>query len=91
MDLVLILLMLALVAFFAGSEIAFVTASRLRVEVEARRGGAAGQAVLGFLRDPSTFLTTTLVGTNLALVLYSTLVAFYLDPPLARFFEQRLP
>ncbi len=88
MDLLLILLMLALVAFFAGAEIAFVTASRLRVEVEARRSGSAGQAVLGFLRDPATFLTTTLVGTNLALVLYSTLVAFYLDPPLQYLFAR---
>ena len=67
-------------------EIAFVTASRLRVEVEARRGGVAGQVVMRFLRDPATFLTTTLVGTNLALVLYSTLVALYLDPPLERLF-----
>ncbi len=87
MDLLLIFLMLALVAFFSGSEIAFVTASRLRVEVEARRSGQVGVAVMGFLRDPATFLTTTLVGSNLALVLYSTLVAFYLAPPLDRFYR----
>ncbi len=90
MDILLILLMLGFVGFFAASEIAFVTASRLRVEVEARRGGLAGQVVMRFLRDPATFLTTTLVGTNLALVLYSTLVAFYLDPPLERLFGVQL-
>ncbi|MFQ5570468.1 MAG: hemolysin family protein [Rhodothermales bacterium] len=82
-----ILLMLLLSAFFSGSEIAFVAANRLRVEVFARRGGRAGRIVHTFLKTPSTFLTTTLVGNNAALVIYSTLMAFYLDDPLASFFE----
>lgn len=82
MDLFIILLMLALSAFFSGSEIAFVAANRLRVEVAARRGGRVGRLVSGFLEHPASFLTTTLVGNNVALVVYSTLIAFYLNPPL---------
>ena len=77
--------MLALSAFFSGSEIAFVVANRLRVEVEARRSGFAGRTVKAFMQQPSTFLTTTLVGNNLALVVYSTMVAFYLQAPLNHF------
>ncbi|NNE71889.1 MAG: HlyC/CorC family transporter [Rhodothermales bacterium] len=80
---ILILIALALSAFFSGSEIAYVTANRLRVEVVARRGGVAGPIVQRFLKDPTTLLTTTLVGNNLALVVYSTLLAFYLEPPVA--------
>ncbi len=87
MDLFLIiLLMLVLSAFFSGSEIAFVTANRLRVEVVARRGGLVGGIVRDFLAEPATFLTTTLVGNNVCLVIYSTLMAFYLDVPLEHFF-----
>ena len=87
MELVLIALTLLLSAFFSGSEIAFVAANRLRVEVSARQGGKVGLVVSRFLDDPATLLTTTLVGNNLALVAYSTLVAFYLEPPLQAFFS----
>ncbi|MFT5142719.1 MAG: putative hemolysin [Rhodothermales bacterium] len=83
---VLIVIALALSAFFSGSEIAFVTANRLRVEVVARRGGISGPIVQRFLKDPSTLLTTTLVGNNLSLVVYSTLLAVFLDPPLSSFY-----
>jgi len=85
MAVALILLMLVLVAFFSGSEIAFVTANRLRAEVRARREGSVGRIVQEFLHDPGMFLTTTLVGTNVALVLYSTLMSIALHDPLADF------
>lgn len=80
-----ILVTLLLSAFFSGSEIAFVAANRLRVEVFARRGHAGSALVIRFLQDPATLLTTTLVGNNLALVIYSTLVALYLEGPLQGF------
>ena len=87
MELLIIIAMLALSAFFSGSEIAFVAANRLRVEVKARRGGFVGQRVHSFIENPTTFLTTTLVGNNIALVVYSTLMAFYLSDPLHGFYE----
>ena len=80
-----ILLMLTLSAFFSGSEIAFVTANRLRAEVRARSEGFVGRIVQEFLDDPGMFLTTTLVGNNVALVLYSTLMSIVLHDPLAEF------
>jgi putative hemolysin len=86
MLLILILVSLALSAFFSASEIAFVAANRLRVEVSARRSGPVGNVVSSFLNDPSTLLTTTLVGNNLALVVYSTLFAIYMQPSLEAFF-----
>lgn len=82
-----IFLMLALSAFFSGSEIAFVVANRLRVEVLARRRGVVGRIVSDFIQTPSAFLTTTLVGNNISLVVFSTLTAFYLDPPLHRLWD----
>jgi putative hemolysin len=84
--LLLILLALALSAFFSGSEIAFVTANRLKAEVRAHREGMVGRLVREFIREPSKFLTTTLVGNNVALVVYSLLMALYLEPPLTSAF-----
>lgn len=87
MEVAIILLMLLLSAFFSGSEIAFVVANRLRVEVLARREGIVGPIVREFLQNPSTFLTTTLVGNNIALVVYSTLMALFLNPPLQAVYQ----
>ena len=86
MLLTLILISLLLSAFFSGAEIAFVTANKLRVEVSARRSGTVGKVVTSFLNDSSTLLTTTLVGNNLALVIYSTLFALYMQSPLNSFY-----
>ncbi|GAB5533782.1 MAG: hemolysin family protein [Rubricoccaceae bacterium] len=82
-----ILLLLVVSAFFSGSEIAFVTANRLKTEVRARQGGWPGRIVQEFLADPTTFLTTTLVGNNVALVLYSMLMSLALEAPLTGFYE----
>jgi len=80
MEWALIIALLLLSAFFSGSEIAFVSANRLRAEMAARRGGLSGRLVQRFLHTPGMLLTTTLVGNNIALVVYSTLMAFYLEP-----------
>lgn len=89
-QLLLIGLMLVLSAFFSGSEIAFVTANRLKTEVRARQAGWLGRVVQWFLADPATFLTTTLVGNNVALVVYSTLMSLTLEAPLTAFFQGTL-
>lgn len=77
-----IIAMLGLSAFFSGSEIAFVAADRLRVEMKARQRGFVGRLILEFFERPARLLTTTLVGNNLALVVYSTLMALVLYGPL---------
>src|SRR5690554_6262488 len=88
MEFAVIVLLLLLSAFFSGSEIAFVVANRLRVEVLARRDGVVGPVVRSFMEQPSTFLTTTLVGNNVVNVVFSTLMAFYLYPPLEGLFGE---
>lgn len=88
MEFAVIVAMLGLSAFFSGSEIAFVAANRLRVELVAGRRGFVGRRVVEFLENPTTFLTTALVGNNIALVVYSTLMALALGSPLEQFFVQ---
>ncbi len=90
MDVVIIVVMLVFSGFFSASEIAFVAANRLKAEARARQGGRVGRIVQGFIADPASVLTTTLVGNNLALVLYSTLMAVYLEGPVEVFCRETL-
>ncbi len=81
-------LLLALCAFFAASEISFVVANRLRVEVLARRSGVLGELLQRALDRPSMHLTVTLVGAAIALVTYATLVTLYFLEPTALWLER---
>lgn len=54
-------------AFFSGMEIAFVSANRLQLELDAKQG-LNGQLLSHFTRRPELFIATMLVGNNLALV-----------------------
>src|SRR5699024_12053121 len=46
-----------------------------------------GKAVKHFMRNPETFLTTTLVGNNIANVAFATLASFFLAAPLATAYQ----
>jgi putative hemolysin len=77
--------MLLLSAFFSGSEMAFVSANRVLAEARTTKGGTVSGVVRGFLDNPESFLITTLVGNNLALVLYSSLMAITLEDAITGF------
>ncbi|HKJ32121.1 MAG TPA: hemolysin family protein [Balneolales bacterium] len=78
----LIILTILLSAFFSGSEIAFVTANRLKLEIKSRQNSRAARYLNYFVRHPETFLTTTLVGNNIVNVVYATLMTFFLVGPI---------
>lgn len=84
----LILICICLSGFFSGSEIAFVTANRLKLEIESRRDSFTARALNHFTRNPESFLITTLVGNNIINVLYATLMTFALTPPIHALFMQ---
>lgn len=86
-----VIISLLLSAFFSGTEIAFVTANRLRVEMRARRHGMIGRLVTFFFESPARLLTTTLVGNNIALVVFSTAIALVLADPLAQYITGESP
>ncbi|MDH5598704.1 MAG: hemolysin family protein [Cyclobacteriaceae bacterium] len=75
-----ILITLALSAFFSGIEIAFVTADKLQLELKAKNIPLAGKVISWFIKKPSQFMGTTLVGNTAALVFYSMLIANFLFP-----------
>jgi len=65
---VLIPIFLAWIAFFTSSEIALISANRVRLRTWARRGRKGASFALDFLKKPERFLSTTLIGTNLGIV-----------------------
>jgi len=73
--LVVILLFLLLKAFFSGSEIAIVNSDKLKLRHQAKQGDRSAKLLLKMFRAPDVILGTTLVGTNLATVIISTLGA----------------
>ena len=66
----LIILMLVLSGFFSGTEIAYVSANRLKLEIRARKNNFGARHLEYFLRNPESFLSTTLIGNNIVNVLY---------------------
>ena len=84
----LILGTLILSGFFSGSEIAFVTANKLKLEVASRRTNMIAKAIEFFKNRPESFLTTTLVGNNIVNVVYATLMAIFLANPIQEIYLQ---
>lgn len=87
-ELLLIILTIILSGFFSGSEIAFVSANRLKLEIESRKDSLAGRNVNYFVQNPQTFLTTTLVGNNIVNVVYATLMTIFLVGPITEIYSQ---
>ncbi|MCH5307510.1 MAG: HlyC/CorC family transporter [Prevotella sp.] len=69
-------------AFFSGMEIAFVSSNRLRAEMDRDKNGLSQRAIEIFYHDPNNFVSTMLVGNNIALVVYGILFARIFDATL---------
>lgn len=72
-DLIPIAFCLVFSAFFSGMEIAFVSSDKITLELIHQKGGRVGWILGIFHRNRAHFLATTLVGNNLALVIYGIL------------------
>jgi putative hemolysin len=60
-------------------EIAFLSSSKLKIELRKKQGSSSGTILSRFLQNKSMFLGTTLIGFNMALVIFSTLLAKWIE------------
>lgn len=78
---------LLLSALFSGSEIAFVQSSKVRMEIDAARGGLVDRIIRGFSRHEDMFISTLLVGNNVVLVIYGITFSIIINPLLERWLQ----
>ncbi len=71
----LIILTLLLSAIFSGIEIAFLSANKLKIELSFQRGTLSGKILNNYIKNPSKFIVTTLLGNNIALISFGILTA----------------
>jgi CBS domain containing-hemolysin-like protein len=73
-----LLILLLLSAFFSGTELAFVVANKLKVEVRARKKNFAALSAKYFINNPQNFFSTILIGNNVVNIAYASLGTVFL-------------
>jgi len=76
-------------AFFSGMEIAFISANKLRIELNNKTGSKKGQLLSAYVKNPSKFLSTILVGNNIAIVVYGIFIGMLLEPRFSQLFNHQ--
>ncbi|QGW29612.1 hemolysin family protein [Phnomibacter ginsenosidimutans] len=80
MYIAILIVALLLIGFFAGMEVAFVSANKLSIELKKKQGKRSGLIISRFLENPSRFIGICLVGFNIFLVLYGLIVSNLMAP-----------
>ena len=76
--LILLVLLLILSGFFSGSEMAYIVANKLKIEIKARKKNPAAKSAYYYNTNPQTFYSTILIGNNIVNVTLSSLSAVFL-------------
>ena len=78
--LLLVVVSLVFSAFFSGMEIAYISANKLKIELDNKKGEWSSK-ILSFLsKSPAWFIAAMLIGNNIALVIYTLYMADLLSP-----------
>lgn len=75
-------------AFFSGMEMAFISANRMRLELDKQEGDHTARILQFFYSHSERFISTMLVGNNIALIVYGILMANLLEPIFREYLTQ---
>ncbi len=64
-----------LAAFFSAMELAFIASNKLRIELDRKQGNFGSGIISLFTRNPGLYISTMLIGVNIATVIFSMLSA----------------
>lgn len=77
---VIILSALIASAFFSGMEIAFLSANKLKIELDNQKGALSGRVLSRFVKKDEYFLASMLLGNSISLVVYGIWMADLIEP-----------
>jgi len=77
--LILLIILLVLSGFFSGSEMAYVVANKLKIELRARKKNFAALQAQFFVEHPQIFFSTILIGNNVVNISIASLSAVFLS------------
>ena len=79
LQLILLLVMLLFSGLFSSSEMVFIVANKTKLQVRARGKKFGAVLALAFANSPEKYLTTVLVGNNIANITFSSVAAIFLQ------------
>lgn len=85
-----ILITILFSAFFSGMEIAFITANKLRLELDKKQNIVYSKLISLYTEHPAQFIATMLIGNNVSLVIYGIAFARLLQPVFAQYLPNSL-
>lgn len=75
----LLVLLILLCAFFEGTEIAFITASKIKIEIKARKKNFAAINAFYFINHPQIFFSSVLIGNTIVLIAFGSIFSISMD------------
>ncbi len=86
-ELTIIIFALLFSAFFSGCEMAYISSNKLLIELNKKKLPFLGKIINRFIKNPSLFITTLLIGNNVALVVYGLQMAKLIEPELTIYIQ----
>ncbi|HRN25708.1 MAG: HlyC/CorC family transporter [Ignavibacteriaceae bacterium] len=77
-DFILLIILIFFSAYFSSTEMAYIVANKLKIEVRARKKNIAAQSAFHFVKDPQQFYSTILIGNNIINIAFASIATVVL-------------